>query len=93
MVPMLAQLAKSTVRHFEVADGFAITLIAILFMVLGGFAAVAWWFYKRQQNPSIRDRVLNDLDQAHDPNQTKGAPTKPSKSAGWERDDDWWKKS
>ena len=81
---LLAQLAKPKVRHFEVADGFVITLIAILFTVLAGFAAVAWWFHKRSQNPSLRDRVLIDLDQDAG-NKTK-VNVKPSKpSDGWER--------
>lgn len=89
---MLAQLAKQQGQHFEMADGFAITLIAILFTVLAGFAAVAWWFHKRCQNPSLRDQVLTDLDQ--EPSQARQEKIKTSKATNtWERQGDWWKNS
>ena len=92
MLTLLAQRPAPPVRAFDIADGFAIALILMLFMVLGGVAWIARSFRQREKETFSK--------QADQPLESEG-PSQPSskkaRSGGppkepWERDPDWWRR-
>ena len=100
MAIFFAQAPVSWDRPFDVADGFAITLILMLFLVLGGVAVVARGFRQRERAPkqeSWQDLKEGEAESDHSPDQSSVFPIKKSHSganpASWERDADWWKRS
>ncbi len=88
---ILGDASAPPFRHFEVADGFALTLIAILFAVLAGVVMVARHFLKRERLPTPRGQVVRDLGDEPEAVETPQSASDNTKS--WERDGNWWKNS
>lgn len=95
-----AQRPMAPVQAFDIADGFAITLIFMLFLVLGGFVWVARQFRQREQR-SREEKAVEQLlecsaeEASSAPQQGRGNGGKWASSprADWEREGDWWKDS
>lgn len=98
---MFTGLAQSNVlpqKAFDIADGFAITLILMLFMVLGAVALVARHFRRREKWAAQEEaKALNALLGNEPPEKPKPkprakSPDQGSKDLSWERDPDWWRR-
>lgn len=97
----LAQQPVVPTRHFDIADGFAITLIAMLMGVLGGIALVARRFRSRERERHLQDEGVEetlrggqsgDSPEVPRPRGERAVSQGSSGSrAPWERDADWWK--
>ena len=92
------QLAVLPTRAFDIADGFAIALIAILFAILGGIAWVARRFRERERLLQQQEHQdFQDLLGIAPPKPPE-RPKKPARDLpnasqeGWERDPNWWRK-
>ena len=79
---------------FDIADGFAITLILMLFMVLGAVALVARHFRRREKWAQEEEaRAFNQLlgnEPPEKPEPSRKTTERDSKNDSWERDPDWW---
>ncbi len=97
MTILAQQYVSPEFRHFDLADGFAITLIAMLFLVLGGFLLIARSFRRRERDEDQAvDHLLSEVFPERDP---QAAPSKRVKKgrageshASWEREADWWRR-
>ena len=71
------------------ADGAALVMIGVVFLVVGLIAAFAWTIKRRAQHP---DPTLEFLSRLRDET-GEGAPGDPQSGSGegWERPADWWK--
>ena len=98
MCAFIAQQPATPLKDFDIADGFAITLILMLFMVLGGVALVARRFRRRELR-SVEDKALDDLigrgpqEARSRPTRSRQVPSSGRVETSWERDGDWWKTS
>ncbi|MFT4639188.1 MAG: hypothetical protein ACI8T1_002512 [Verrucomicrobiales bacterium] len=93
MLSILAQRPALPARAFDIADGFAITLILMLFMVLGGVAWIASSFRRRDKETSSKEggrEILLD-EEPPIPSSRRTGSSSASKET-WERDPDWWKR-
>lgn len=95
---LLAQQPADPLPVFDIADGFAITLIAMLFAVLAGVAVVAYRFRCRDKRRTEGDRALDELMgrgplEKPVPSKSPGAISGGGRKPGvpWERDGDWWR--
>ncbi len=99
LAALLAQRPAAPVPHFDVADGFAITLIFMLFTVLTGVALVARRFRRREKRLPEEEDVLDVPDRDwpdESPPEVSPSPFRGSRGvaeAPWERDADWWKQA
>ena len=64
------------------SDAFAWLSLGLIFVILGGFALVAYSIYRRSKTPNREQELIEELSKS-------GAP--PRSGAAWERDVDWWK--
>lgn len=100
MIPFTAQAPVSWDRPFDVADGFAITLILMLFLVLGGVVLVARGFRRRERHPDPDPWEDLNAEESEDPRPQDNASAFPlnqgrgggPREAPWEREADWWKR-
>lgn len=67
------------------ADASALVMVALIFFLLGCFAAWGFALYKRSLRPRPWHADLTEPD----PESSK--PVQPDKLAAWERQADWWK--
>ena len=87
----LAQLPAPPARAFDIADGFAVALILMLFLVLGCVAWMARSFRRREKEVASKraDNRLEDEEPSM-PSSRKASSTGSQKEP-WERDPDWWR--
>lgn len=89
---LVAAEETNGIRHFEIADGFALTLIALLFLVLTGVGALACAFRQRERRPSPEAQALRDAESdGSEANADEQSPPDPEHA--WEREADWWKRN
>ena len=82
---------------FDIFDGFAITLILMLFMVLGAVALVARHFRQRerwaQEEEAMAFNQLLDNEPPKKPEPSRKTTTVDDVEPDtWERDPDWWQR-
>ena len=96
MLTIIGQNGMPPQVPFDVADGFAITLIAMLFMVLGAVAFVARHFRRREKWAQEEEAMaLNQLlgnEPPEKPEPSRKKRRNDSDKASWERDPDWWQR-
>ena len=92
----LAQRYLLPEKPFDLADGFAIALILMLFTVLGGVALVASRFRRREKRMAEEEmHALQELLGLSPPGKpvtsAKKSQSVEQQRPSWERDGDWWK--
>ena len=80
-------------RHFEVGDGFVISLVLILWLVLTGIAVVAYLFRKRERNVPNTSETEEPNDSIPEPAQSSRFHKFKPDTKPWERDANWWKQN
>ncbi len=96
MPTLIGQHGMPTQVPFDIADGFAITLILMLFMVLGAVALVARHFRQRerlaQEEEAMAFNQLLDNEPPIKPEPSSKTTGNDSKKTSWEREPDWWQR-
>jgi hypothetical protein len=74
------------------ADGFAISMIAILGLSFSFVLAILVGVIRQARKSANDEDALTDEFQDEDPNQPVGDASEKKATEPWEKEADWWKK-